>query len=152
MQTQIPELWTKDDQSQQAMYEARTDALLRGCRGVYTEVALARKVREHETNIDDNGQCVQEDNLPEFVLADLHDSAQQDLMYFGRRCLSDEDADAWNLYAIGCTQIEIAEALKIDQSVVSRRLNRARILVGYAFLESPWFGWLRVYWDEVHRG
>jgi DNA-binding CsgD family transcriptional regulator len=150
-------LGTTADIERQAALEAEADALLVGAgiidiqRGCRTEIYSERQLRWHRRHELSN----QEEGILLLATAEaeLSTMAARDIERATERAgLTERQLQVWAYHCAGVDQIEIAQMCEISQPSVFNLIRKARRKVALTLMSDPFYGWLRVYWQEVHRG
>jgi len=151
---------TTDDQSEELT--AQADELLRHTkldrsRPAYTTATLERRQRLLNTR-EASGittAMVEERNATPHI-AEMLDAIREDFQRLADKYLRDagyaRDYAVFSLDILGCTQEQIATALDMDQTTVSRRIHAAKARISRHWVDCPWWGWYEVYISEVRRG
>ena len=149
---ELHDLWPYMDD-----YE-RSDALLsyhevvndtrgkRNAADVYTDKQLENR-RRHELSNYDMGLtlfAVAEQDLRSLIERDMRQLAKMADFTEGQYAI-------WCLNRQGLKNADVARALQVSDEHVCQTLSRCDRKLKATMLRHPWWGWLEVYWSEVHR-
>lgn len=131
--------------------ELQSDALLAGCRGLYTEAGLRAKIERHERHVPDRILEEKQNNrIIEIAVTEMTEALVSDLIRLAR--LDERSAQVVEWRRDGWTYPEIGAALEMSEDAARKAFTRAHCRILRALISHPYYGLMEVYLAEVSRG
>ena len=114
--------------------------------GIYSQVALDRKMRNEQKRLPMLVECGISNDMLDYLV----DRQVEDII--DAAGLTAIEEIVYRLYVSGFSGKRIASALKIKRQTIYSRLRTVRRKVRAAYNEGKYAGWYEVYLSEVNRG